>query len=134
MSPSWLRTCYNVGGIDHQPMLRVTESDQGGSYVLMVEGKLTGATLGPLAELLQRLPEAFAGCKPVLVDLMGVTAIDAEGKQMLKELHSRGATFRAKGCLNRAIVEGITCCTPEPAGAGAPPAQQGKRSDEGRRE
>lgn len=114
-------------------MLRVTETEQGGSYVLMVEGKLTGATLGPLAELLQRLPAAFGEAKPLLVDLMGVTSIDAEGKQILKELHSRGATFRAKGCLNRAIVAGITCCVPEPAGAGAVPDEQGHGSERGER-
>lgn len=114
-------------------MLRVTESEEGGSYVLMVEGKLTGATLGPLSELLQRLPAAFEGRKPVVVDLMGVTWIDAEGKQILKELHSRGARFRAKGCLNRAILDGITCCAPEPAGAGASPGQQGNGSEQGER-
>jgi len=112
-------------------MLRVTESEEGGSYVLMVEGKLTGATLGPLSDLLQRLPAAFGGAKPVLVDLMGVTSIDTEGKQILKQLHSRGATFRAKGCLNRAIVEGITCCAPEPAGAGALPEQQRQGNKQG---
>ena len=111
-------------------MLRVTETEEGGSYVLMVEGKLTGATLGPLSELLGRLPAAFGGGKPVLVDLMGVTSIDAEGKQILRDLHSRGATFRAKGCLNRAIVAAITCCEPEPAGAGAPP-EQARGSDQG---
>ena len=99
----------------------------------MVEGKLTGATLGPLTELLQRLPAAFLVGKPVLVDLMGVISIDAEGKQILKELHSRGATFRAKGCLNRAIVDGITCCAPEPAGAGALPEQQALGSEQGER-
>jgi hypothetical protein len=112
-------------------MLRVTESEEGGLYVLMVEGKLTGATLGPLAELLRRLPAASGGGRPVLVDLMGVTAIDAEGKQMLKELHSLGATFRAKGCLNRAIVDGITCGAPEPAGAGVRPEQQADGSEQG---
>src|SRR5271155_1624999 len=78
-SPIWLRACYRKGGVAYRPMLRVTESEQGGSYVLMVEGKLTGATLAPLSELLQRLPAAFGGVKPVLVDLMGVTSIDAEG-------------------------------------------------------
>jgi len=99
----------------------------------MVEGKLTGATLGPLSELLRRLPAAFEGAKPVLVDLMGVTSIDAEGKQILKDLHSRGATFRAKGCLNRAIVDGITCCAPESVGTGARPEQQGLGSQQGER-
>lgn len=98
---------------------------------MMVEGKLTAATLGPLSELLQRLPAAFEGAKPLLVDLAGVTSIDAEGKQILKQLHSRGATFKAKGCLNRAIVAAITCCAPEPAGAGALPEPQGQGNDRG---
>ena len=114
-------------------MLRVTESVEDGLYVLMVEGKLTGASLGPLSELLQHLPAAFEEGKPVLVDLMGVTSIDAEGKQILKAFYSRGATFRAKGCLNRAILDGITCCTPEPAGAGASPVQQADGSEQGER-
>jgi hypothetical protein len=114
-------------------MLRVTESEEGGSYVLTVEGKLTGATLAALSELLKRLPVAFSGAKPVLVDLMGVTSIDAEGKQILKELHSRGATFRARGCLNSAIIAGITCCAPDPAGAGASPERQEQRNEQGER-
>ena len=110
-------------------MLRVTQIEDGASTVFIVEGKLTGATLGPLADLMNRLPAGVEGLQPVVVDLMGVTAIDAEGKQLLKELHSRGATFRAKGCLNRAIVEGITCCAPEPAGAGEPPEQQAEQNE-----
>jgi len=97
----------------------------------MVEGKLTGGALGPICELLGRLPATFGSSNPVVVDLMGVTSIDAEGKQILKDLYSRGATFRAKGCLNRAIVAAITCCTPEPAGAGKPPEQQGRGGDQG---
>lgn len=112
-------------------MLRVTETEEGGYYVLMVEGKLTGATLTPLSELLGRLPAALGGPRPVLVDLVGVTSIDAEGKQILKDLHSRGATFRAKGCLNRAIIEAITCCSPDPAGADATSEQQAHGSDQG---
>jgi len=112
-------------------MLRVTESEEGGCYVLLVEGKLTGDALGPIRELLGRLPATFGSSKPVLVDLMGVTSIDAEGKQILKDLHSRGATFRAKGCLNRAIVAAITCCTPDPAGAGTAPEQQALGSHQG---
>jgi len=104
-----------------QPMLRVTESEEGGNFVLVVEGKLTGASLGPLSELLHALPAAVGGVRPLLVDLMGVTSIDAEGKRLLKELHSRGATFRAKGCLNRVIVDGITCGAPEARGTGESP-------------
>ena len=105
-------------------MLRVTKIEEGSNIVLIVEGKLTGATKGPLEELVKGLPAGDGGIQSIIVDLMGVTSIDVEGKQLLKELHLRGASFRAKGCLNRAIVDGITCCAPEPAGAGAPPEQQ----------
>lgn len=110
-------------------MFRVTQIEEGSRIVFIVEGKLTGATLGSLAELVKRLPKEAEGVQPILVDLTGITSIDSEGKQLLKELHSRGATFRAKGCLNRAIVEGITCCAPEPAGAGEPPGQQALRNE-----
>jgi hypothetical protein len=112
-------------------MLRVTQIEDGVRTVFVVEGKLMGATLEPLAELMRALPAPQEGVQPVVVDLMGVTSIDADGKQLLKELHRRGATFRAKGCLNRAIVEGITCCAPEPAGAGELPEQQAKQSEGG---
>ena len=112
-------------------MLRVTQIEEGSKIVFIVEGKLTGATLGPLAELVKGLPKGAEGVQLIVVDLMGITSIDAEGKQLLKELHSRGATFRAKGCLNRAIVDGITCCAPEPAGAGEPTEQQGLKNEGG---
>jgi hypothetical protein len=67
----------------------------------------------------------------VIVDLMGVTTIDGDGKQLLKDLHARGASFRAKGCLNRAIVEGITCCAPSTAGTVVGPDQQAGGSEGG---
>ena len=105
-------------------MFRITLREEAERTVLIVEGKLTGATLAPLAELVRKLPFAGGGTQQVVVDLMGVTAIDAEGKELLKGLHALGATFRAKGCLNRAIVEGITCCAPGPAGAGGSPERQ----------
>jgi len=112
-------------------MFRVSLREEGHRTVLIVEGKLTGATLAPLAELVRKLPIAGGGTEQIVVDLMGVTAIDAEGKELLKGLHALGASFRAKGCLNRAIVEGITCCAPEPAGAGESPERQGTRIEGG---
>jgi anti-anti-sigma regulatory factor len=110
-------------------MLRLTKIEDGARTVIIVEGKLTGATLGSLVELMKGIPAGAVEAQPVVVDLMGVTSIDAAGKQLLKELHGRGATLRAKGCLNRAIVDGITCFAPEPAGAGEPPDQQARQSE-----
>jgi ABC-type transporter Mla MlaB component len=111
-------------------MFRLTQTEEGNSTVLVVEGDLTEPALAPLGELLRTLRADLVRSRPLILDLMGVTSIDAGGKDLLKHLHASGATFRAKGCLNRAIVEGITCCSPEPAGAGTSPDQQevgGKR-------
>jgi hypothetical protein len=112
-------------------MFRVTLREEGERTVFIVEGKLTGATLAPLAELVRKLPIAGGGTRQLVVDLLGVTAIDEDGKELLKGLHSLGASFRAKGCLNRAIVEGITCCAPEPAGAGESPERRITESEGG---
>ena len=109
-------------------MFRLTQTEENGSTVFVFEGKLAGPSLAPLGELLRSLQAELGGNRPVIVDLMGVTAIDHGGKALLKDLHSSGATFRAKGCLNRAIVDGITCCEPQPAGAGAVAAEQGRAS------
>ena len=115
-------------------MFRLTQTEEGDSPVLVVEGKLTGPALAALSDLVKTFRPDLGNKGPLVVDLMGVTSIDAEGKDLLKDLHARGATFRAKGCLNRAIVEGITCCVPGAVeGAGASPGQQemgGKRGGE----
>ncbi|HMD32306.1 MAG TPA: hypothetical protein VKG84_10385 [Candidatus Acidoferrales bacterium] len=113
-------------------MLRLTQTEELGSTVFVIEGKLAGPSLAPLAELLRSRQAEVGGNRPVIVDLMGVTSIDCSGKGLLKDLHANGATFRAKGCLNRAIVEGITCCEPEPAGAGVVPARQGRGDGRGK--
>lgn len=91
-------------------MFRLTQTEEGPSTVFIIEGKLSGQAIEAIGELIRKLEAESEGSGPVIVDLMEVTAIDAGGKNLLKELHARGVTFRAKGCLNRAIVEGITCC------------------------
>jgi hypothetical protein len=121
------------GGIVRDQMFRLTQTEEGDSTVFVIEGKLTGPEVARLGELLRTLRADLGTLRPLIVDLMGVTSMDASGKDLLKHLHADGATFRAKGCLNRAIVEGITCCAPEPAGAGASPGQRevgGKRGGE----
>jgi hypothetical protein len=112
-------------------MFRLTQTEEGGATVFVIEGKLSGPTLTSLGEFLRTLHAEVGGNRPVIVDLIGVTTIDGDGKQLLKNLHDRGATFRAKGCLNRAIVEGITCCAPATAGAAARPDQQADGRERG---
>jgi anti-anti-sigma regulatory factor len=45
---------------------------------------------------------------PIVIDLAGVTFIDADGKTLLTMLWRQGATLRASGCLTRCMVEEIT--------------------------
>ena len=114
-------------------MFRLTQTEEGGSTVFVIEGKLVGPAIAPLEEFLRTLQADVGSHRPLILDLIGVTSIDLGGRELLKHLHANGAIFRAKGCLNRAIVEGITCCAPEPTGAGARPDQQevgGKRGGE----
>ena len=112
-------------------MFRLTQTEEGEATVFVIEGKLSGSTLASLGEFLRTLHAEVGTDRPVIVDLMGVTSIDGDGKQLLKDLHARGATFRAKGCLNRAIVEGITCCAPATSGAAARPDQQADGRERG---
>ncbi len=43
-----------------------------------------------------------------VIDLVGVTFVDAEGKSLLARLWGQGAELRASGCLTRCLVEEIT--------------------------
>jgi len=112
-------------------MFRLTQTEEGDSTIFVIEGKLAGPSLAPLGELLRSLQSEVGSHRPVIVDMTGVTSIDCGGKGLLKDLHANGATFRAKGCLNRSIIDGITCCEPAPAGAGAVPVRQGRGEDGG---
>ena len=84
-------------------MLRITTEKKRGKTVLSVEGRLTGAWVGTLAECwrTRAQEEKFA------VDLCGVSFIDAAGRALLKEIHEQGGKLIAEGCLNQAIVQEI---------------------------
>ena len=98
-------------------MFRLTQTIDGASTVFIIEGRLAGPAIEAIGELIEKLEVEAGGSGPVIVDLMEVTAIDAGGRALLKQLHERGVALRAKGCLNRAIVEGITCCGSRSSGS-----------------
>jgi hypothetical protein len=88
-------------------MLRITVHDNPGSITFQVEGKLAGPSV---RELEQCWRSTLAG-RPVLLlllDLTGVTFIDAAGQACMKALHRQGAEFIAADCLTKAIVVEIT--------------------------
>jgi len=77
-------------------MLRITTETTAEGTGIKVEGRLAG----PLVHELERtwhqvLTGKFA--TPIIVDLCGVTFIDAKGKCILRAMCNEGAAFRACG-------------------------------------
>jgi ABC-type transporter Mla MlaB component len=76
------------------------------SMSLILEGKLAG----PWVEELNAYWCQISGNQQsgAVIDLTGVTFIDADGKELLTRLWQQGAELRATGCLTKCVVEEIT--------------------------
>ena len=89
-------------------MLKITENKNAVpvSLSIILEGKL----VGPWVEELNSYWSQISGNQQsgAVIDLTGVTFIDANGKALLTRLWRQGADLRAAGCLTRCIVEEIT--------------------------
>jgi anti-anti-sigma regulatory factor len=77
-------------------MLRITTETTREGTGIKVEGRLAGPSV---AELEQTWHEVLTGdfLKPIIVDLCGVTFIDANGKGILREMCNEGVAFRSCG-------------------------------------
>ena len=87
-------------------MLRITTERRRAKVFLSVEGKLTGPWVAALEQCWREL-HAASPREKFLVNLCGVSFIDAAGKVLLKEIHRQGGQLVAEGCLNQAIVNEI---------------------------
>ena len=89
-------------------MLKITEKKDAvpASMSIILEGRLAG----PWVEELNSYWRQFSGTQHhgAVIDLTGVTFIDANGKVLLTTLWQQGAELRAAGCLTRCVVEEIT--------------------------
>ena len=65
-------------------MLRITTTDQSDVLVLAMEGRLCGAWAGEARGAWLKLREAANG-HPIVLELAGVTVVDAAGDQLLAE-------------------------------------------------
>ena len=106
-------------------MLRITTEKRRGKVFLSVEGKLTGPWVAALEQCWREL-HAASPREKFLVNLCGVSFIDAAGTVLLKEIHRQGGQLLAEGCLNQAIVHEIVASEKKGTGAGA--KHQRKRS------
>lgn len=87
-------------------MLKITTRSDATLTKLVLEGRLAG----PWVDELDRCWSKVVGSRrsPIVVDLSGVTFIDAEGKVLLTKMWQQGTTLHAVGCLTKCIVEDVT--------------------------
>ena len=76
------------------------------SVSFMLEGRLAGPWVEELGMCWCQI--AANSQSRAVVDLTGVTFVDADGKALLTRMWQQGAELRAAGCLTRCVVEEIT--------------------------
>jgi anti-anti-sigma regulatory factor len=91
-----------------QEMLKITGQQDAApdSMSLILEGRLAGPWVEELSSYWRQMAANSQG--GAVVDLTGVTFVDAKGKELLTRMWRQGAELRAAGCLTRCIVEEIT--------------------------
>ena len=89
-------------------MLKIT--GQRGAASDSMSLKLEGRLAGPWVEELNSYWRQMSANQQsgTMIDLTGVTFIDANGKALLTRLWQQGAELSAAGCLTRCVVEEIT--------------------------
>lgn len=87
-------------------MLRITTRNIAGDISLFIEGKLAGPCVSELEQCWRR---AVAGESPLpsLVDLTDVSFIDAQGKQLLAQMHDHGIKLVANGLMSKFFIDEI---------------------------
>lgn len=89
-------------------MLRITTTREGDRPTLRVEGKFSGAWVAEAEQSWRNLLRDVGAGKSVIVDLNGVTSVDAQGKALLRSMKDSGAQFEAEGPLIRHLLEQMT--------------------------
>jgi outer membrane protein len=90
-------------------MLKITTERKRGKLILSVEGRLAGPWVATLEQCWRELHTGFPKLK-FSVNLCAVSFIDAAGRELLQEIHRRGAQLLAEGCLNQEIIRKIVGC------------------------
>jgi ABC-type transporter Mla MlaB component len=88
-------------------MMRINVHHTAGAVTFHIEGRLAGPWVRELDECWQR-SRAGLRVQHSLLDLTGVTSIDAAGVACLAALHREGAELVAADCLMKAVVAEIT--------------------------
>jgi anti-anti-sigma regulatory factor len=85
-------------------MLKITMQSETTPVKLLLEGRLAGAWVDEARRAWHALSQQG---RPTIVDLRGVTYVDADGKSLLAHMSQQGAELQAAGCCTKFIVEEI---------------------------
>jgi ABC-type transporter Mla MlaB component len=94
-------------------MLKITLHRNETPARMSLEGKLAGPWVDEARKAWRSLPRPEAGS--FVVDLSGISYLDAAGKNLLATMWLEGAKLKATGCCTKFIVEEITKGSREPA-------------------
>jgi hypothetical protein len=84
-------------------MLKISVEESDNSVRLILEGRLVGPWVGELQRVCQERSTHDSG--HLVVDLCGVTSMDTQGQEFLRELYQRGASLTCSDVLNQYLVE-----------------------------
>ena len=87
-------------------VLRITTRIIAGDVGLFIEGKLAGACVGELERCWRHALNGDSP-PPQLVDLTNVSFIDANGKQLLSQMHEQGVRLVANGLMSKFVIDEI---------------------------
>ncbi|HTL61630.1 MAG TPA: hypothetical protein VL261_08295 [Nitrospira sp.] len=85
-------------------MLKITTQISDDTTKITLEGRLAGPWISELERCWREAEQSAAG-RRVVVDLIGVTFVEQDGKALLTRMHQAGAELLATGCCMRSIVE-----------------------------
>ena len=86
-------------------MLRITIHETSKRQTIQLEGKIVGPWVAELSRVWRSLAPAL-GSRELLLDLRGVAFIDADGRQLLREIYQQASVhFLADSPLTRYYVE-----------------------------
>ena len=84
-------------------MIRITAHNEPTATLLLLEGKLAGASVDEL----EKFWVLASGVTLVSVDLTAVSFIDTRGKQLLTKMLQEGTRLVSKGLMSRCVIEEI---------------------------
>jgi outer membrane protein len=87
-------------------MLRIDTHVEEGCITLKLEGRLAGEGVWALEQAWKQYLDEAAS-RMIEIYLANVDFVDSRGKELLASLQQNGASLKAAGCMNRAVLESI---------------------------